>query len=250
MNNRILLATDLDGTLLGDDDALRRFVEWLRVRRSEIVLVYATGRTADSMKRLVVETGLPAPDYVVGLVGTEIVEFSSRKPVGNWMTRNRDAWNAEKVRKTLGQFSELVTQPEEFQSKHKVSYYLRRASPRQLETIAEALKAADIAAEIIYSCEEYLDFVPKSSLLTRGLTYFGVAPIRRIDPSFDLPMVSLTALSTGATTPRRIGRPARLAQHSKDDVARFALATSPRIIAATRDFPLPSSPSVNHGRLG
>lgn len=169
----MLLATDLDGTLLGDGAALRRFAAWIKSRRQRITLVYATGRTADSIEDLVDEGVLVAPDYIAGMVGTELIDYSSGKSVGSWMTCKRAGWDAATVQKILASFSELALQPKEFQSSLKVSYYLRRANPLQLERMAAELAAAGIEAEVAYSCDEFLDFLPKDMSKGASVAYLA-----------------------------------------------------------------------------
>ena len=61
MESQSLLVSDVDGTLLGDDEALQRFGDWLGQNRHRLRLAYASGRFFDSIVASVTSTALPAP---------------------------------------------------------------------------------------------------------------------------------------------------------------------------------------------
>ena len=92
MEGRSLLVSDLDGTLLGDDEALARFAEWYEANRTNLGLVYATGHFFDSVVALVESTCLPEPDAIIGAVGTEITWYRGSGPVEEWPSNTED-WN-------------------------------------------------------------------------------------------------------------------------------------------------------------
>ena len=70
--NQILLITDLDNTLVGDDLATKKLNQYLCTYRQNHVLVYATGRSYASAQKLRQERQLLDPDYWVTGVGTEM----------------------------------------------------------------------------------------------------------------------------------------------------------------------------------
>jgi sucrose phosphatase-like protein len=161
MEERLLLATDLDGTLLGDDTALARFRVWLRAKRSAITLVYATGQTVARVCRAVAQEQLPAPDYVIGSVGTELAEFLTGQHDESWESCEGRVWSADTVRQVTAEVTGLKLQAEEFQSELKVSFYLDDAESQQLQDLATVLAAAGVVADLIYSGNHYLDVLPR-----------------------------------------------------------------------------------------
>lgn len=65
-------STDLDGTVVGDNDATRRFRDFWQSLPDDRrpVLVFNSGRLVDDQLALLEEVPLPRPDYIIGGVGT------------------------------------------------------------------------------------------------------------------------------------------------------------------------------------
>ncbi len=175
MTPEYLLVTDLDGTLLGDDAALREF----RVRRAQLPvrmrLVYASGRLVEDVQALIADQGLCTPDAVIGGVGTQISITDGA--VANWCRPSARAWNKTRICALL---SDIPLQPERFQTDYKVSFVLRDASPRALDEVARRLRRAEIDADLIYSSHRDLDVVPhginKGSAANYLAKHWRIAP--------------------------------------------------------------------------
>ncbi|HSL97627.1 MAG TPA: HAD-IIB family hydrolase [Candidatus Deferrimicrobiaceae bacterium] len=158
MGSRRILVTDLDGTLVGDDAALDRFADWLRARRDEFTLVYATGRTRESVARLVAETPAPEPDVLISLVGTEIHDRDGR-PWPGWFERFA-GWDAEQARRALEADERLEIQPAWAQSGLKASYFAAGLDELELSSIADRLRRSGLSARLVYSGDLFLDVLP------------------------------------------------------------------------------------------
>ena len=193
-----LLVSDVDGTLLGPDHAdpasaaaagLRDFRAFYDDRRARgaLGLALSSGRFAASVLRSVRETDLPVPDAIIGGVGTELFlrdaagEFPH--PLADWPATFAD-WDAEAVRFALAVVPRLVTQPEEFQSDYKASYYLRNAGPGELRDLETRLADAGVAARVVYSSNRDLDVLPAAADKGNAAVflgeYFGVPPHRTV----------------------------------------------------------------------
>ncbi|MDE1948374.1 MAG: HAD hydrolase family protein [Burkholderiales bacterium] len=73
----VVLATDLDGTFLGGSEGQREQLHrWLEEHRSEVVLVFVSGRGQDFMRELA-RTLPVAPDHCIGDVGTSVCRGGS-----------------------------------------------------------------------------------------------------------------------------------------------------------------------------
>ena len=161
MNTQTLVISDVDYTLLGDDDELAKFADWYKRNQPHVRLVLTSGRFPGSIIESVESTVLPDPDVVVGGVGSEICFYPSRDVVPGWPVCQLEHWDGDRVRSVLAEFERLEPQADEFQSDLKVSYFLYDAEPGELEQIRMALLGHSIRAELVYSSQRDLDVLPQ-----------------------------------------------------------------------------------------
>ena len=160
MKDQILLISDVDFTLLGDDAQLAEFASWYARSRPHVRLTLTSGRFPGSIIESIENTLLPEPDVVVGGVGSEICFFPSRDVVPGWPVCQLAHWDGDRVRSILAEVERLEPQDEEFQSDYKVSYFLHDAAPEELERIRLQLLEQSIRAELVYSSHRDLDVLP------------------------------------------------------------------------------------------
>ncbi|MGH7576882.1 MAG: HAD family hydrolase, partial [Longimicrobiales bacterium] len=70
MSERLVLATDLDGTIAGGSDAARAELAALLTGTAGVRFVYVTGRTPPAAEELITRVRLPTPDVLIADVGT------------------------------------------------------------------------------------------------------------------------------------------------------------------------------------
>jgi sucrose-6-phosphatase len=160
-----LFVTDLDNTLVGDPVALSKLNDWLEESRSNhgTKIVYATGRSLTSYRKLAAAERLLKPDGLITSVGTEIY-LEEDTLWSTWEQRIANGWQRSTILEIATQFADLKLQPSAEQRPYKVSYFLTEtAAIETIPRLRQELRQHSIAAEIIYSGQQDLDIIPKAS---------------------------------------------------------------------------------------
>lgn len=129
---QILLCTDLDRTLLPNgnqpESPTARPLFKKLVAKPFVTLAYVSGRDFNLLQQAINDYDLPAPDFMIGDVGTAIYH----KPDGQWQEWREwqeiigQDWRATTVTELaahLSDLEELDLQEPEKQSRFKLSYY-------------------------------------------------------------------------------------------------------------------------------
>ena len=93
-----LFVTDLDHTLVGDDDALKQLNQKLSQHRQEYAtkIVYATGRSRVSYRQLKAKKQLLKTDALIASVGTELYQDDGNDvPDAAWSDQLSVGWERE-----------------------------------------------------------------------------------------------------------------------------------------------------------
>ncbi|MBR8835921.1 MAG: sucrose-phosphate phosphatase [Stigonema ocellatum SAG 48.90 = DSM 106950] len=163
---KFLFVTDLDNTLVGDDNALIELYDRLQKHREEYgtKIVYATGRSPILYQELKKEKNLLDPDALILAVGTEIYTNGSHTPDSAWSEELSPGWNRNLVVAITTHFSELVPQPDSEQRPFKVSFFLEQTKAVKIIPQLESdLQKSGLNVKLIYSSGIDLDIVPRSS---------------------------------------------------------------------------------------
>jgi sucrose-6-phosphatase len=158
-----LLVTDLDRTLVGNDEALHHLNRLLdRYRQTwGTKIVYATGRSPISYQELATEKQLLTPDALISSVGTEIYLQGTSTPDSEWVSKLELNWDRDKIVAIASHFADLEAQPSSEQRPFKVSYYLSSSVVAAvLPELQQLLQQQGLDAEIIYSGNKDLDIIP------------------------------------------------------------------------------------------
>ncbi|KAL4425696.1 hypothetical protein ABPG75_009712 [Micractinium tetrahymenae] len=193
----VLLVSDLDDTMIGDDAATAAFTRWWQ---EEAVpaggrLVFNTGRALDLFQALLVEKGdvLAQPDMLISAIGTRIYAKNRR---GAWeedegYTASLGAgWQLEGVREAcyrvlanVGKDAMHFRPPNEM-SEHKVTCGVRvDVLEGVVASISADLAASGVAHRLVVSGSggwRFVDLVPRQAGKLQALEYarrrLGFAP--------------------------------------------------------------------------
>jgi sucrose-6-phosphatase len=182
-----LLVTDLDNTLVGDNDALQKLNQRLEKARTQehIILVYSTGRSLTSYRQLCEKTPLLSPDILITSVGTEIYESGSDLPVAQWSEKLQPQWDYDLVSKIASQFNALKPQAEPEQRPFKLSYFLEEAIADQvMAELSDTLQKEGLSTQLVYSGGIDLDILPQAANKGKAMHFvqaqLGIAPPKTV----------------------------------------------------------------------
>jgi sucrose-phosphate synthase len=168
-----LLVTDIDNTLLDDENSrLAELLDILNQNRERIGFGVATGRTIDSVRKILSKYSIPTPDFIISSVGSEIYYGSNDTPEQGWTTHIAAHWQRDKIQKLLEDFEYLKYQEEATQREYKISYYMRPGKDR-LARIHTRLLDHKCRYNLIYSHDEFLDILPFRASKGKAIRYLS-----------------------------------------------------------------------------
>ena len=151
----VVIATDLDGTILGGSAAERAHLyRWIVRERHRVGLVFVTGRSLESVRPLLDDPDIPDPDLVIGDVGASIAS-GDLTPIEALEAQVRGRWpGREAVLAHLADLDDLEVQA--VPQRNRVSYLARAPAT----VAAVRVRAAALGLDVCYSCDRYLDVLP------------------------------------------------------------------------------------------
>ncbi len=159
-----LLATDLDGTFIGDDRAM--IALWEELEREGILVAFSTGRHLRSIEAFYAGVGTTKRACAcICMVGTEIWHLAADgyRLDDAWTEMISEDWDKARVEEVLRAVPEAALQPAEWQSALKSSYFLERSADEGVQEIRARLAADGLGAKVVYSNGRFLDLVPSRS---------------------------------------------------------------------------------------
>lgn len=158
--SHFLLASDIDGTLLGDESGEELFRHFAASQAGQFCLAYITGRYRHSVLQLINEGRLPRPRFICSDVGTELFDLDDpANRLGDaYAARAQNNWDLDEIYR-LG-IGEGVTRQEfdEGQPRFQAGFYWN-ARPETLRAFKRRLSTLE-GLVIQASYDTYIDVLP------------------------------------------------------------------------------------------
>lgn len=219
-----MLATDLDGTLVGDKEELHSLIRYYTDSNYDVAFVYITGRHLTSALSLIRAEGLPVPDILISDVGTVIYTTKNLVEDREWTKKMQTDWQPDLVVELASSISDLSRQP--LPVNCRISFNTQdEATVSQLKQV---LSKNNISHKLVFSSHYDVDILPKNSGKGQALTYVldkyacpNVKVLVAGDSGNDCDMLSL-------------GHPSVIVGNAQAELA--SMAPHPQLFRATKGF--------------
>jgi sucrose-phosphate synthase len=163
--------TAIDNTLLGDAEALARFVRVMREHHRKVLFGISTGRRIDSVLKILKTHAIPMPDILITSLGTEIYYPPLLTKDISWSHHIDHWWTPMVLKRVIDPLPGLTPQPKDQQSRFKISYYYDEHQAPSMEEILTLLRQQEISVHTVLSFGQFLDFVPARASKGQALRY-------------------------------------------------------------------------------
>jgi len=167
-----MLISDIDNTLIGDDEALGELLALLKANADDICWGVATGRCLAKTLHILEEHAVGRPDIFICSVGTDIYYGAGLAQDKGWHRHIAYRWRPEEVREQLADLDFLEIQEPEMQKPFKVSYYLED-DPELLAKVHQTLRMKKIRYHLVYSHGQFLDILPYRASKGKAIRYLS-----------------------------------------------------------------------------
>lgn len=157
MDDKWLLVSDVDDTLLGDEPALAELTVALERERPRIGIALNSSRPCASLRgSLERHESLPAPDFLIGALGTEIQDAEGDM-VEEYSDRFKSGWDREAIERLVpGEWGR--PHPPEWQTPFKASFDID--DPEVAEWVRSRLSDERLSPKLIVTHGSKLDVIP------------------------------------------------------------------------------------------
>lgn len=169
-----LIVSDIDNTLLGNEESLMEFKTILASETNKPGFAVATGRTVNSAIKILKENDVSVPDVIISSVGSEIYYNFNEDLIYSkgWDAHIAHQWHRNKIEEVLKQFNFLEPQEEFTQRKYKISYFMDD-NPENLKRIKDILIKNRLKTSVIFSHGQFLDILPYRASKGKAIRYLA-----------------------------------------------------------------------------
>ncbi|MEX2404412.1 MAG: HAD-IIB family hydrolase [Balneolales bacterium] len=170
-----LIITDIDDTLIGNDNSMKKFIHTLKEKNSSITFGVATGRSLELVKEIFSLKGLPVPHIIISSVGTEIYygsNYDNLHQDDGWSAHISYQWKPEKIKEALDELDFLKQQEEDGERQFKLSYNMK-PNEDNIAIVHQKLTEKKLRYNLIYSRDAYLDILPQRASKGKAIDYLS-----------------------------------------------------------------------------
>jgi sucrose-phosphate synthase len=169
-----LIVTDIDNTLLGDENSLWELRDKVNSGNIKPGFAVATGRTVDSAINVLNENRVAIPDVIISSVGSEIYYNFKGDLIYSkgWDAHISHQWQRSKIENLLNGLGFLKPQEEHTQRKYKLSYFMEDNSS-YLQELKDMLAKHRLKANVIFSHGQFLDILPYRASKGKAIRYLA-----------------------------------------------------------------------------
>lgn len=157
--DRILL-TDVDGTLLGDEEGLEALRERLGGAGDHVGFGLATGRSLDQALELVEAERIPTPDVLITASGARLNYGPALTPDRSWDRHIDYRWDPEGVQDALEGLQGLEAHALPGDTSFRLRYRAEPGTAPSLEEIRRHLRKAGLQVTVLLDQGTALDILP------------------------------------------------------------------------------------------
>ncbi|MEA5564987.1 HAD-IIB family hydrolase [Anabaena sp. UHCC 0399] len=176
------LVTEIDNTLLGDQEALEKLIGRIRNEGQTTGVCIATGRTLQSTLNMLEEWRFPMPDLLITSTGSEIYYGPQIVTDTSWQKHISYNWQPESIREAMKNIPGLELQSTEAQTRFKISYFVDPSISPSYREIIRHLRRQQLPVKGVYSHNMYLDLLPIRASKGDALRYIALKwglPVKR-----------------------------------------------------------------------
>ncbi|WP_199332944.1 HAD-IIB family hydrolase [Nostoc sp. FACHB-190] len=168
------LVTEIDNTLLGDQEALHKLIHRIRAEGHTTGVGIATGRNLRSTLNMLEEWEFPMPDLLITSAGSEIYYGPKIVTDTSWEKHISYNWQPAAIREAMKDIPGLELQPPDTQGKFKISYFVDADKAPHFREIIRHLRQQQLPVKGIFSHNMYLDLLPFRASKGDALRYVAL----------------------------------------------------------------------------
>ena len=155
-----LVFTDVDGTLLGDDEALDAVRDRIASAGENVGFGLATGRSLDRALDLIREQRIPTPDVLITACGAQVHYGRELTRDRSWERHIDYRWDPDGVRAALAELDGVDPAPEAGDTPYRLRYEVDPDAAPSLVEIRRHLRRAGLQVTSLLDHRVELDVLP------------------------------------------------------------------------------------------